>query len=362
GEGEGEGEGEGGGGISSGSVSLGTGSVILLKLKELLEDEELLEDFEIQKGGTYDWVKEWANYDGDNFTDLAEWEFFGSAATDAQNAEKKSNIDGRMIGADRPNLVTIHGQPNVNVEVIGSSLGLLTDLRDSDLDDVEDLVDVMDSYDEVVLDGEGFGMATIRISEPGKYFLTTYHNEEIGELVYFEVVEGGKIAMLDIKDLQVHGMGIDVIAFESLVDQLNEMSLERMLAQNALKLDDSLYAGLKWVEEMYENDARYFNNLLAGTAFERGFMDRYLAIKKEYEQTNHRVLTGFAEPGKRVVVVFRSATFASVVIADKETGYFEAEMPEDIGDGDHVAYVYSVDDERNAMSSVVRMVFKVTGV
>lgn len=217
----------------------------------------------------------------------------------------------------------------------------------------------MDSYDEVQLDDEGYGLATISLRKPGKYFLTTYVDEQIGEIIYFEVVEGGKLAMLELEDVELDGVGMEVIAFSDVLNDLNSKELERMLAQNSLNLDEDLFLPYYWLQEMYEKESDYFKGLLAGTNYETGFNTKLLALHEEYVEGKKRVLTGYAEPGKKVVVAFRSATFASVVISDKETGYFEIPVPDDIENGDHVAYVYSVDDQEDSMSSVVRMLFRI---
>ena len=339
------------GGIKGGTVSKTKGGSLLIKLKEKIEEE--VEDIpEVEEDSDEE-------IDAESLTeeDLV-------AVTQEEFYNEKSNIHKKTLQANKPHLITVNGDSDKLVEVIGAPFSLLDDLKDIDLEDydeVEEMILLMDSYDEVQLDDEGFGLATINVNKPGKYFITTYVDGQLGELIYFEVVKGGRLAMLQIDDLKMDGYGMDLIAFGDAVDGVNERELERMLAQNNLVLPENAVKSLQWVKEMYQGDSRYFKGLIAGTNYDVGFNDRLIVVKADYEDVNMRVLTGYAEPGKKVVVAFRSVTFASVVISDKETGYFEVSVPADIEQGDHVAYVYSVDDKANEMSSVVRMLFRIYG-
>ncbi|EKD49903.1 MAG: hypothetical protein ACD_63C00016G0001, partial [uncultured bacterium] len=98
-------------------------------------------------------------------------------------------------------------------------------------------------------------------------------------------------------------------------------------------------------------------------SFSKGRKEALEAAKKETYK-----LSGYTEPNSAVMFVFKSATFSSVVISDKD-GYFEMEVPKELKDELsqntsiesmlHEFIGFSVDYRTNRISSVVKGLFRI---
>lgn len=98
-------------------------------------------------------------------------------------------------------------------------------------------------------------------------------------------------------------------------------------------------------------------------SFSKGRKEALEAAKKETYK-----LSGYTEPNSAVMFVFKSATFSSVVISDKD-GYFEMEVPKElkdelsqntsVGSMLHEFIGFSVDYRTNRISSVVKGLFRI---
>ena len=65
----------------------------------------------------------------------------------------------------------------------------------------------------------------------------------------------------------------------------------------------------------------------------------------------------YFDPGTTVFVTWKSVTLNSVVIADASQGYFEADVPEDLEDGEHTVLVYAYNEKTSWISNINSMLF-----
>lgn len=76
------------------------------------------------------------------------------------------------------------------------------------------------------------------------------------------------------------------------------------------------------------------------------------------EKQENAMLSGYAEPGSKVYVTWRSLVMSSVVVADASQGYFEVEAPEDLEEGDHEAIVYVFRDRQKLVGNITSLLFR----
>ena len=79
------------------------------------------------------------------------------------------------------------------------------------------------------------------------------------------------------------------------------------------------------------------------------------------EKTKIIKIRGHANPKSKVYATWKSFIFSSVLMSDSETGEFVVEAPADLEEGDHTAYLYSIDEETGIQGEVMMVNFAIAG-
>lgn len=82
-------------------------------------------------------------------------------------------------------------------------------------------------------------------------------------------------------------------------------------------------------------------------------------LKLQYEKGRKNTIRGYSAPGSIVEVYWQSLVISSAVIADAETGYYEASPGGELEPGDHTAWLYSVDPTTNVKSKSSKVEFSI---
>jgi len=119
-----------------------------------------------------------------------------------------------------------------------------------------------------------------------------------------------------------------------------------------------------WTDIVNEKVKEY----IATTEYNKYFVEVVAAAKERALGSNKMIVQGHAKPGSTVIIAFKSVTFSSVVIADKN-GYFESEVPQElveelaakknVTDDLHQFIAFSVDYKSNKVSPFVQGLFKI---
>lgn len=119
-----------------------------------------------------------------------------------------------------------------------------------------------------------------------------------------------------------------------------------------------------WTDVLTERVKEY----IATTEYNEYFVKVVAAAKEKALGEKRMIVQGHAEPGSIVIIAFKSVTYSSVIIADKN-GYFETEVPQElidelatkknVTDDLHQFIAFTVDYKSNEVSPFVQGLFKI---
>jgi len=158
----------------------------------------------------------------------------------------------------------------------------------------------------------------------------------------------------DIKDVTITEPNVETYTREELktLTNITDEEIQTALENNELNIP------IKWT-------TRY----IKGTETESPYFYSFIQNSKRYEELTalrekgtqeDNVIKGYTMPGARVLVAVKSLITTSVVIADKDTGYFEVSLNKNtakLKDGIHQLYIFAMNDSKGVTSPLFEMIF-----